>query len=206
MKKRLALILAIGCTFLFGGCYGSPLIFGGCDIVPLFFLMMSSGMGTYYVTDPAQYGQFEEYVQAEIDYFPESIADYTVHSYSYTRYEYMDSCYEVFLDITVSQEQFDALIKQAKSENRKSHEKSAYYADGYREIVYVDEYEGFGDGYVGYATIDKVIYNPETLNIIYESFHAHDTGVYPLSDFAYFKRFSIKETEYVKKTDGLTTI
>ncbi len=210
MKKCLSILLALGCTFLFSGCYGAPIIFGplissGCQSLPLafVFLMMMGGTGTYYVTDPAEYGNFETHIETEIGYFPEEISDYTVNSYSHTRYEYFDTCYEVFLDITVSEEQFQMLIAEAKSENRNKYEKSAYYAAGYQEIVFADEYEIYGDGYVGYSTIDKVIYNPETFNIVYESFHAHDTGVYPLSEVAYFNRFGINETEYVKKINDL---
>ena len=54
---------------------------------------------------------------------------------------------------------------------------------------------------VGWADIEKVIYNPETLNIIYVCFHANDTAVYKLDEVAYFNRFSILEEDYVKSIE-----
>jgi SHS2 domain-containing protein len=51
---------------------------------------------------------------------------------------------------------------------------------------------------VRFATIYKVIYNLETLNVIYVSFETIDSNVYDLNDVAYFNRFLIKQEEYVE--------
>ena len=117
----------------------------------------------------------------------------------------MDTCYEVFLDITVNEQQFDELVLQAKSHGEFV-EQDAWYADGYTEIVFEDDYH-LGHGYfedcadvtptVGWATIEKVIYNRETLNIIYICFHSWDTCVYEVSDVQYFNHFKIDPQEYI---------
>ena len=113
----------------------------------------------------------------------------------------MDICFEIFLDISVSEEQFGQLLADARSHGEYT-EKEAYYCDGYFEIVFQDDYEiyrGKDDltENVGWADIEKVVYNSETLTIIYVCFHANDTGVYPLTDVAYFNRFSINQENYV---------
>ena len=84
--------------------------------------------------------------------------------------------------------------------------KDAYYSNGYTEIVFQDSYEVYHreddvESNVGWADIEKVIYNPETLNVIYVCFHANDTGVYNLDEVAYFSRFSILEEDYVKSIE-----
>jgi hypothetical protein len=116
----------------------------------------------------------------------------------------MDICYEIFLDISVTEEQLDRLIADAKSYGEYT-ESEAYYCDGYFEIVFEDYYrssdyvyseEGVEEKNVGWADIEKTVYNPETLNIIFVCFHANDSGVYDLDDLEYFKRFSIDEKEY----------
>ena len=62
--------------------------------------IMMAFMGTFYETDPAKYGKFQSYIESEIEYFPKSIEEYVVNDYAYTRYEYLDLCYEVFLDLS----------------------------------------------------------------------------------------------------------
>ncbi len=71
-------------------------------------------------------------------------------------------------------------------------------------MVYCDEYEkGNTDKQdrseqVGTAKIDKVLYNVETLDIIYVSFHADDTDVFDVENIAYFNRFAIKPDKYIE--------
>ena len=148
-----------------------------------------------------RYGKWETYLDVP-SYLPASVSDYQVNGYSYTLYAYLDICFEIFLDITVTQEQFDQLVNEAKEYSNFVCEQEAYYCDGYTEIVYKDSYEIFRNEdatteNVGRAHIEKIIYNPETLNIIFVCFHTMDGDVYKLDDLAYFKRFSIKENEYV---------
>ena len=64
--------------------------------------------------------------------------------------------------------------------------------------LFVFDGEVNGDQVVGFADIEKIIYNPETYRIVFVAFHANDTGVYPLKDFAYFNCFNIDENEYVE--------
>lgn len=161
------------------------------------------GIGTIQETSPAKYGEWEKYHTVP-SFLPQKIDDYTVNAYSYTLYNYMDTCYEIFLDITVSEEQFNELIENARQCSDVLIERETYYSEGYTEIVIADMYEkgdiNEHDGLeqVGIAEIDKVVYNPETFHILYVSFHAEDTSVYDVERIAYFNRFSIAPDEYIE--------
>jgi hypothetical protein len=115
----------------------------------------------------------------------------------------------------VTEGQLESILSEAR-ENMPLSERDAYYAQGYREIVFEDHYEMISSDQeyvdsaanVGWADIEKVIYDPEALNVVFVCFHANDTGVYNLSDVAYFKRFDIRQEEYVlyiMQTDEETT-
>ena len=172
----------------------------GCD--------MFLGFGERHVDDPAEYGDWDSHLAIPA-FLPDSIADYQVNGYSLIQLEYLDTCYEIFLDISVSEEQFQRLIADAKAQDPKVSDRAAYYADGYFEIIFEDLYEAYEnersetdadiERVVGNAHIEKVIYNPEELRIVYVCFHTNDTGVYKISDVQYFNRFSITEEEYVKR-------
>ena len=158
--------------------------------------------GSKYITDPKEYGKWESYLDIP-SFLPSEIDEYKVNSYSYTLLAYFDICYEIFVDISVTEEQFNQLINNAKANPDYLYEKDAYYSDGYKEIVFQDYYKIYHreddvEPNVGWADIEKVVYNPETLNIIYVSFHANDTGVYYLDEVEYFNRFSIQEADYFK--------
>ena len=172
--------------------------------IPLVCLALTfASCGTTYETNPAKYGKWDTSLDIP-SFLPKSIAEYEVNEYSYTLYSYMDVCYEIFVDITVTETQFNELITNAKNNDAYLHEKQAYYNEGYTEIVFQDVYTIYTGEHinpatnVGWADIEKVIYNKKTLNVIYVCFHANDTGVYELSDVAYFNRFSIQQTEYVE--------
>ena len=172
------------------------LLCNGCDTAEL-------GWGTSHVADPAHYGNQGNYIELP-DYFPEAVSEYTVNSYSYTLYAYMDICYEIFLDLTVTEAQFDSLLLHVRALPNIQMEREAYYAEGYYEIVFQDSYSLNPDeqferdpATVWNANIEKVIYNPETFHIIFERFDAFDSGVYPLNEVAYFNRFEIDPYEYV---------
>ncbi len=138
-------------------------------------------------------------------FLPNNIEKYTVNRYSYTLYNYMDTCYEILLDIKVSEDEFDSLFVSTRSYSDYYVEQPFEYADCYLEIAFIDFYEPYeDDGYgknVGWADIEKAIYNPDTYNIAYVVFHANDTGVYAVNDVSYFKRFSIIEDEYLYGTE-----
>ena len=194
MKKKNAK-KKIGVWQIIGLIVGVPL--GMFAMIALMMVLLVIFSGTFYETDPQKYEQAAEF-------FPESIAEYTVNGYSNTRYEYLDSCQEVFLDLTVNEEQFAALLEKARAGDYL--ERECYYAEGYYEIVYCDEYklgedtvdESESTGVVYRAHVEKVIYNAETQNVLYEYFWTNDTGVYNLEDVVYFRRFGIDEKEYVK--------
>ncbi len=185
VKKKVMLFILICMAILLAGCSG---IFG---------------MGTIQENSPEKYGEWEKYHTAPT-FLPERIDEYTINTYSYTLYNYMDTCYEIFLDITVSEEQFNELIEEAKQYTDTYMERETFYSEGYTEIIFADAYKkGETSKYdgleqVGTAKIDKVIYNPETLHIIYVSFYAEDTGVYDVENIAYFNRFSITTDEYIE--------
>ena len=156
--------------------------------------------GSKHTADPAQYGKWASHLDVP-PFLPTAIDNYQVNGYSYTLDAYLDDCYEIFLDITVTEDQLARLLDEAKMFPDYIGEKEAYYGDGYAEIVYEDFYVTAPqkDGAkVGWADIEKIVYNPETLNVIYVCFHANDTGVYALNAVAYFNRFSIQEEEYVE--------
>lgn len=163
---------------------------------------MILGMGTVQENDPATYGGWEKYHDAP-GFLPESLDGVTVNQYSYTLYNYFDTCYEIFLDITVTADQFDTLIEEAMASAASPFSRIAFYDESYTELIFEDTYErgqiDTADGLeqVGWADIDKVIYNPDTCNIIYVAFHANDTGVHDLENVAYFKRFGITPEAYV---------
>ncbi|MBQ7949286.1 MAG: hypothetical protein IJ284_05950 [Clostridia bacterium] len=192
MKKILAavftaitLVTLTACQFM----YAVPLV-----------AWMGLYMGTYYENNPESYAEAVKYID-EFAALPEKLEGLTVNEYAYTRYEYMDTCVELFIDLTVTEEQMAELLNKARKSNGILAERAAYYAEGYFEIVYADSYTVGEDlTRVGNAYIQKIVYNEETGNVIYEHFDAFDTGVYEVKDVAYFNRFGIDQTEYVKHT------
>ena len=91
-----------------------------------------------------EYGKWESYLNVA-DFLPESIEDYTVNKYSYTLDAWLDICFEIYLDITVTEEQFNILISEAKSKYNFLEEKTAYYNENYHEIIFEDYYKIFED-------------------------------------------------------------
>lgn len=167
------------------------------------FSLFGCDFGSKRISDAEQYGQFESYIDLP-EFFPESVDGYTVNAYAYHLESWMDTCYEIFLDITVTESQFDALLSGIIGQG-----KECYYADGFYEVAFQDSYDLFTEAgnmqqVVGYADIEKVIFNPETCRIVYVALHANDTGVYPLENVAYFRCFNIEETEYAEHIAGTT--
>lgn len=167
----------------------------------LIFGFSSGDTGSHRETDPANYGKFAEFIDLPA-YFPVSIEEYEVNGYSYSLESYFDVCYEIFLDITVTKEQFETLQPTFRTLTNDP-VRAADYAEGYFEVVGNDEYEIFEDDptLVGWATIDKIVYNPTTYNVVFVQFFAHDTGVYPLSDVAYFNKFGIDQNQYIQSIE-----
>lgn len=175
-------------------------------VITLFLILTISAcsFGEEYITDSKQYRRFDG--SQTINYFPENISNYTINDYSYRTYNYFDRCTEIFLDITVSKDEFNKLVNSARRYSKKPVTQKAYYDKDYTEIVF-DNYYGINDenaekNNVGNADIKKVIYNRNKRNIIYVYFKAFDTGVYPLKNVAYFNHFNIKESEYAKHAES----
>ena len=198
MKKWIASALMLAILFSFSGC------------VFLFLLTCKSER----TDDPRDYYSDDCYEKIT-PWMPESLEPYPVNGFFFGMDLYLDLCYEIFLDLTVTEEQLESILSEAR-ENMPLSERDAYYAQGYREIVFEDHYEMISSDQeyvdsaanVGWADIEKVIYDPEALNVVFVCFHANDTGVYNLSDVAYFKRFDIRHEEYVlyvMQTDEETT-
>lgn len=183
MKKCLLLVLTLLLSLSLTACY----------------------FGDKHTTDPNQYQRNDG--ERNITYLPESIDNYTVNNYSYTTYRFFDTCTEIFLDITVSEEQYRQLMENAKKYSKDFTEQTAYYDKNYIEIVFSDDYALDDDTTadernVGNADIEKVIFDKNKHNIIYEYFYAFDTGVYPLKNVAYFNRFNIDENEYMQYAEN----
>ena len=87
---------------------------------------MILGMGTVQENDPATYGGWEKYHDAP-GFLPESLDGVTVNQYSYILYNYFDTCYEIFLDITVTADQFDTLIEEAMASAASPFSRIAFY-------------------------------------------------------------------------------
>lgn len=203
MRKKLSAILslivgAVCCLFSFSGC-GLRSCMGCMSIVALL-----ASFEEVHEEDPAKYGEFSDYVELPT-WFPESIEEYDVQGYSYRLLAYMDICYEVYVDVIMSETQLEETLRAAIDARGLRFERDAYYADGFYEFVFEDEYMTYetnedGEKCVGWATVEKIVYNPTTCEVIFECFRAHDTGVYPLEDVAYFNRFNIEEEEYILYT------
>lgn len=166
-------------------------------IISIVNVLSGCDFGSKRISDIEQYGQYESYIELP-EFFPDAVEGYTVNAYAYNLESWMDTCYEIFLDITVTKSQFDELLSDVIDQGQ-----ACYYSEGFYEVVFEDSYDIFTEDdnaqqVVGYADIEKVIYNPETYRIVYVALHANDTGVYPLKDVAYFNRFNIDETEYVR--------
>ena len=179
--------------------------FTGCTAALALLTAGMLTMGTDYYDSIDDYGVWKEN-GIEIGFLPEALDKYTVNDFSYIIYNYFDVCYEVYLDITVNKEQMAELLYEARAYSETYCEQEAWYADGYVEIVFEDEYlisdfdleQEDGLEQVGWATVDKVIFNEETSNIIFVSFHAHDSGVRDVENVKYFNEFGITPEEYVK--------
>lgn len=162
-----------------------------------------TSFGEVYINDIDKYGKSYYGVELQ-NYFPSDVKDYTVNSYSFRVYSYLDICYEAVLDITVSEDQFDDIIEDVKKKRPGYTEVESYYADGYKELVFNDAYSiDRSDrakskiATVERALIEKVVYNTEELRIVFIDFNPIDSYVYPLDEVEYFNMFGIDEEEYL---------
>ena len=175
------------------------------------FILSANGCAGHHTTDPGEYGS-NKYI-SQTGFFPDSIEEYTVNSYSYNSYDGYYTCTEVFLDITAGEEQLEQIINDANNSEKITSKRQAFYDPDYTEIVFRDDYEmsyegkeGLNSGNekarkVGSADIEKIIYNRKTRNIIFEYFIAQAIGKYPFDEVEYFNRFDITEEDYAHRFD-----
>lgn len=132
-------------------------------------------------------------------FFPKSIDDYDVISFSYRRE--LDN-YEAFLVIKAEQGEFEKILDEVRGKYFMVEEKESHFCEGYYEILISDLFKRWNDNremevYVD-ADIEKVIYNVDTGTIVFVDFNSE---FYSWDDIAYFDWMGIDVTEYADRYD-----
>ena len=149
--------------------------------------------------DPAKYGDFNKDVKLPA-YYPKSISNYKINGFSYKIEKNSTLCYEIFLDITLNEKDFETLISGANADARSKTVKSAYHSSEYKEIVFSDKFEYDHLGYVLDSNVEKVIYNKSEFRIIFVLLYTEELGYYPADNIEYFKKLNINPQEYSTKS------
>jgi peptide chain release factor 1 len=71
---------------------------------------------------------------------------------------------------------------------------------GYREIVFRDTFAPYGPAAeaVSEADIEKIVYDPDSGDMVFVRIYSVDAGVYPVAELAYFNRFDISAETYAE--------
>ena len=195
MKKLLALLILLsipislcGCTYIFIMTVVDGAING-----------FENPIVKKSTEDPADYGCYDECVSAPA-YLPNSLDGYTVNAFSYSVDSWNDyyTSYEIFLDITVSEEEFTKIINAVNADERTKSSTNAFYGEGFSEIVFSDTFITEYGYSIGPSNIEKVIYNSETHEIAFAVLFVGENALRQVSSIAYFKRFNITEQEYLR--------
>jgi hypothetical protein len=162
--------------------------------------------GSYYTEDVSEYGEYVKKYEAP-DFLPDTLDDVTVVKYCYTAEAYFSRAVEIYLEVTVPEENFDDYIKDIMDSEESHNTKTAYYDSSYIEIIFKDDYEIYeyeedDAQIVGIADVQKVIYSPETHTVIFECLYVDESAVLYLDQVVYFARFEIDEYEYVNQSSG----
>jgi hypothetical protein len=162
--------------------------------------------GSYYTEDVSEYGEYVKKYEAP-DFLPDTLDDVTVVKYCYTAEAYFSRAVEIYLEVTVPEENFDDYIKDIMDSEKSHNTKTAYYDSSYIEIIFKDDYEIYEYEedemqMVGIADVQKVIYSPETYTVIFECLYVDESAVLYLDQVVYFARFEIDEYEYVNQSSG----
>lgn len=162
--------------------------------------------GSYYTEDVSEYGEYVKKYEAP-DFLPDTLDDVTVVKYCYTVEAYFSRAVEIYLEVTVPEENFDDYIKDIMDSEESHTTKTAYYDSSYIEIIFKDDYEIYeyeedDAQMVGLADVQKVIYSPETYTVIFECLYVDESAVIYLDQVVYFTRFAIDEYEYVDQSNG----
>ena len=133
----------------------------------LFTLIFSltSCMGTFRYDSIEKYQLIRNDPFYNSEFIPHDTNEYTINNFSFITYVYLDTCYEVFLDITVTEEQFKDLTSKAKSYGEFV-EQNAWYANGYFEIVFEDDYH-LGNGYSEDTALQILIFQSIWTAVVY---------------------------------------
>ncbi len=170
----------------------------GCSLFILGSALLSSGKSEN-ITDPAKYGSFNSSVKIP-DYYPESISAYTVSRYYYAMNSAPTLAYEIYLDITMPEADFEALMAKVTGDTRQKTTKDAFHSTDYNEIIFSDEYEFEYEEYqVKSANIEKVIYHKTKPRVIFVLFLVEENGEYSLENVEYFKRLRIDPFDYYSR-------
>lgn len=187
MKKiLLSLVLCLslfantGCVFVLWSA-----IFGTSDI-------------SERITDPEKYGEFHDSVNVPA-YFPGDISGYTVNNYCYAIEKGTYLCYEIFLDITLSEEDFTKVLSAVTSDGRTKVIKGAYHSDKYNDVIFSDEFTYDLHSYVEKANIEKVIYSEEKSRIIFTLLYVEENSFYHIDNVEFFKKLNITPEAYASR-------
>ena len=168
----------------------------GCSLIIISSLLSSNVSEN--VTDPDEYGSFHDDVELP-SYYPDSLSGYTVNDYCYTINKSSTLCYEIYLDVTVPQDSFTAILNAVNADSRAKTVKSAYHSASYNDIIFSDDIDLALGGYVDSieeAKIEKVIYNESESRIIFVLLFIEEYSYYSTDDIQYFKKLSIDPQKY----------
>ena len=172
----------------------------GCSFVLIGMLTRVSDK----VTDPQKYGDFHRTVEIP-DYYPESLSAYTVNDYCYFIEKNSRLCYEVFIDITLSENEFSEMLSSVNADSRKKSVKDAFHSPGYKDVIFYDEYE-FSDetsfDAVESAHIEKVIYSEAESRIIFVLLYIEQYSYYEVEKIEFFKKLKIDPSQYSIKNNN----
>ena len=149
--------------------------------------------------DPAKYGDFHNDVKLPA-YYPKSISNYKINGFSYKIEKNSTLCYEIFLDLTLSEDDFNLLIANVNADSRSKTVKSAYHSSEYKEIVFSDIFEYDYQEYVLDSNIEKVIYKDSEFRIIFVLLYTEELAYYPADNIEYFKKLNIDPQKYSTKS------
>ena len=146
-----------------------------------------------HTTDVNNYGIYDdEYMK--IDHFPEQITDNMIPVHYSYYYDYTwDYCYELYLEVKITDGEYESIKSKYESEL-----KDCFYASNYSEYVISDYTNNYiredGSCYMNSPHIRKIIFNDSDQTIIFVSICGIDPFYYENS--YYFERFNLDPIEY----------
>ncbi|MBQ4510190.1 MAG: DUF3267 domain-containing protein [Clostridia bacterium] len=165
--------------------------------IPLSFLsvIQTSLCIKSYTTDVNNYGVYDYPEYMADDYFPEKITDsMTPICYSYYLDGFFDVVYELYLEVQMTETEYEKYKSQYENEL-----KDFFFASEYSEYVISDETSmyttySFEENYMDSPDIRKILFNDKDDTVIFISIYGLDPFYYENS--YYFKRFNLDPMEY----------